>query len=129
MRDEVVKRLMEIYIDKSKGWEYNVADDDEEVEADTFWDEAEDDEELVNGEKFAIILMDELTENNLDSHIILKYPKIADWWGGVLKERKRKEDARIKREEAKRQKEEDARAKAELLSRLTPEERRLLGIK
>ena len=47
----------------------------------------------------------------------------------MLRERKRKEEAKRKREEAKRQKEEDARARELLLSRLTPEERRLLGIK
>lgn len=124
--DEMIKSLMDMYTKQSKGWAY---DDDIIVSADedNFW-ESEDIEEEVDAE-FATILMDELTANNLDSHILLKYPAIADWWGSVLKERKKKEDALRKREEAKRKREEDKHARDALLARLTPEERRLLGVK
>ena len=74
-------------------------------------------------------LMDVLVENKLDSYVLLKDSEIAEWWSGVLKERKAKEERRRKREEAKRKKQEEDRARAELLARLTPEEKRLLGIK
>jgi hypothetical protein len=73
--------------------------------------------------------MDELTANNLDSHILLKYPRIADWWGKVLTTRKKKEEKRRWVEEKKRKEEEDKRAREVLVARLTPEERRLLGVK
>jgi hypothetical protein len=88
-----------------------------------------DDTVELNFEEFAVTLMDELTENGLDSHILLKYPKIADWWGSVLKDRKKKAEAQRKREEARRKKEEDQRARDAVLARLTPEEKRLLGVK
>jgi hypothetical protein len=130
-KDEMIEHLMKIYQDKSQDWILDIdevdedrwsdfdRDSDEEIE-----DDLEDDFEGVS-----TILMDELTENNLDSHILLKYPRIADWWGGVLKQRKEKEEALRKREEARRQKEEDKRAREVLVARLTPEERRLLGVK
>ena len=121
--DEMIKSLMDMYTKQSKGWAY---DDDIIVSADedNFWET----EESVDPE-FAIILMDELTANNLDSHILLKYPQIADWWGSVLKVRKKNAEALRKREEAKRKAEEDKHARDALLARLTPEERRLLGVK
>lgn len=125
-RDKILKDLMRAYDSKNRSWEYETSNFDEEVEEDGFWavvEEEEDDKE------FATILMDELTENNLDSHVLLKYPKIADWWGSVLRERKKKAEALRKREEARRKKEEDAHARESLLARLTPEEKRLLGIK
>ena len=43
--------------------------------------------------------------------------------------RKKKADALRKREEAKRKAEEDKHARESLLARLTPEEKRLLGVK
>jgi len=122
-RDRILKDLMDIYQDKNQGWMY---DSDEEVEEDGFWEVEEDDGYTSD---FATILMDELTANNLDSHVLLKYPKIADWWGSVLRVRKKNAEALRKREEARRQKEEDKRARESLLARLTPEERRLLGVK
>jgi len=122
-KDKILKELMSVYDSKGRSWEYE--DDVVEVDVDdNFWET----EESVDPE-FATILMDELTANGLDSHILLKYPEIADWWGGVLKERKKKEEALRKREEARRKKEEDKRALDALLARLTPEERRLLGVK
>ena len=120
-KDKMLKELMGIYDSKGRSWEYE--DDVVEVN-DNFWET----EESVDPE-FAIILMDELTANNLDSHILLKYPQIADWWGSVLKVRKKNAEALRKREEAKRKAEEDKRARDALLARLTPEERRLLGVK
>lgn len=125
-KDEVVKMLMDMYEQKDRSWmyasdEYDIAVSSDE---DTYWEN----EESVNPE-FATILMDELTANGLDSHILLKYPQIADWWGSVLKVRKKNAEAKRKREEAQRKKEEDAHARESLLARLTPEERRLLGVK
>jgi hypothetical protein len=125
-KDKILRDLMGIYQDKGQGWIY-----DEEVEDNRWSDFDRDDEEEYDSHTsdIATTLMDELTENNLDSHILLKYPKIADWWGSVLKERKKKAEALRKREEARRQKEEDKRAREVLVARLTPEERRLLGVK
>jgi len=125
-KDEMIEHLMKIYQDKTKDWVYL-----SDVEEDRWSDFDRDDEEEYNSSstEYAAILMDELTANNLDSHILLKYPKIANWWGSVLKERKKKAEALRKREEARRQKEEDKRAREVLVARLTPEERRLLGVK
>jgi hypothetical protein len=128
---EMIKYLKEVYDSKSRGWEYETSDIDYEEDKWADFD-SDDEEDLEDDFEFAAVatlLMDELTANNLDSHILLKYPKIADWWGSVLRERKRKEEAKRKREEAKRKREEDERARELLLSRLSPEERRLLGIK
>ena len=125
-KDKILRDLMDMYQDKNQGWMYASDDDDEEVEEDGFWEVEEDDGYTSD---FAVILMDELTANNLNSHILLKHPKIADWWGSVLRVRKKNAEALRKREEARRQKEEDKRAREVLVARLTPEERRLLGIK
>ena len=122
-KDRILKDLMDMYQDKSQGWMY---DSEEEVEEDGFWEVEEDDSYTSD---FATILMDELTENNLDSHVLLKYPKIANWWGSVLRVRKKNAEALRKREEARRKKEEDKRAREVLVARLTLEERRLLGVK
>lgn len=126
-KSEMAKIFLDLYEEKNKKWMYASDEDDMAVADDLEWWE-EDIEEEVDAE-FATILMDELTANNLDSHILLKYPQIADWWGSVLKERNKKAEALRKREEAKRKKEEDKRARESLLARLTPEERRLLGVK
>lgn len=125
-KDEMTKYIMDLYDQKNKQWMYASDEDDitVTVDGDSFWET----EESVDPE-FATILMDELTANGLDSHILLKYPQIADWWGSVLKVRKKNAEALRKREEAKRKAEEDARARESLLARLTPEERRLLGVK
>ena len=130
-KDEMAKYIMDMYEQKNRKWMYASDEDDITVsEEDQFWDEDEEpyDEGDVDAE-FATILMDELTANGLDSHILLKYPEIADWWGGVLKERQKRAEALRKREETKRKKEEDKRARDALLARLTPEEKRLLGVK
>ena len=126
-KDKVLRELMGMYQDKSQDWVYSL----DEVEDNRWSDFDRDDEEenYSTSTEYAVILMDELTANNLDSHILLKYPKIANWWGGVLKERKKKAEALRKREETRRQKEEDKRAREVLVARLTPEERRLLGVK
>lgn len=111
-KDEILKSWTDMYNQKNRKW-MHIPDDTVEI----------------NFEEFAVTLMDELTENGLDSHILLKYPKIADWWGSVLKDRKKKAEAQRKREEARRKKEEDQRARDAVLARLTPEEKRLLGVK
>lgn len=125
-KDEMAKMIMGMYESKTKDWMYASDEDDMAVADDQWWEEEEIEEAST---EYAVILMDELTANNLDSHILLKYPEIADWWGSVLRERKKKAEAKRKKEEARRKKEEDARARESLLARLTPEERRLLGVK
>lgn len=144
-KEDVLKQWMEIYRD-SGGWELHAAEDDymdrlledlmspddETASDDDGWledweDPNEDDPE--DSEAIAIRLMDALTENNLDSYILLKDPVIAEWWGNIVKARNFQAEKKRKAEEAQRKKQEDARAREELLSRLTPEERRLLGIK
>jgi hypothetical protein len=134
-KDKMFEHLMKIYQDKSQDWVYSLDEvednrwsdfdsESEEEDADIgYWGQKEDNLE------FAVILMDELTENNLDSHILLKYPKIAKWWGKVLTTRKKEEEKRRWVEEKKRKEEEDKRARKVLIARLTPEERRLLGVK
>jgi hypothetical protein len=131
-KDKVIEHLMKIYQDKSQDWILDIDEVDEDRWSDFDRDsdeEIEEDDLEDDFEGVSTILMDELTANNLDSHILLKYPKIANWWGSVLKERKKKAEALRKREEARRQKEEDKRAREVLVARLTPEERRLLGVK
>lgn len=123
LQEKMLKQMMAAYESKSRDWEY-------EDEEDTWSDfDREDDEEYEAGTEYAVILMDELTENNLDSHILLKYPEIANWWGTVLKDRNFRAEKKRKAEEKRRKAEEDARARELLVSRLTPEERRLLRIK
>lgn len=119
---ELVRSLIDTYTTKIYGEEY-----DGEYYYDEYNHDEEDEDNYDN--EFAIILMDEITENNLDSHILLKYPQIANWWSDVLKERKRKEDAKRKVEAAKRKAEKDKHDRDSLLARLTPEEKRLLGVK
>ena len=144
-KEEKLKQWMEIYR-HSGGWELHAAEDDylerimedmlssddEAASDDDGWyDDWEDpnEDDLEDHEAIAIRLMDALTENNLDSYILLKDPVIAEWWGNIVKARNYQAEKKRKAEEAQRKKEEDERARAELLSRLTPEERRLLGIK
>lgn len=106
------------------------SDDDVEEEENDYDDwEDPNDEDPEEFEAIAIRLMDILTENKLDSYAILKDPIIAEWWGMIVKERAKKAKKLRKIEEAQRQQEEDERARQSLLARLTPEERRLLGIK
>lgn len=78
---------------------------------------------------FDEVLMDELTANDLDSYILLKYPEIAEWWGDVLKKRKKKAAEQRKKEAEQRKKDKDEQDRKSLLARLTPRERRLLGVK
>jgi hypothetical protein len=130
-KDEMIEHLMKIYQDKSQDWILDIDEVDEDRWSDFDRDSDEEIEDDLEDdfERVSTILMDELTENNLDSHILLKYPRIADWWGGVLKQRKEKEEKRRWVEEKKRKEEEDKRAREALVARLTPEERRLLGVK
>lgn len=115
---DLARTLLDAYT-KSDVWQYG----------EEYNDEYDEEDEDIYDNEFATILMDELTANNLDSHILLKYPNIANWWGDVLNERKRKEAAKRKAEAAKRKKEADEHARKSLLARLTPEEKRLLGVK
>lgn len=132
MNDEdTIKKVFDLWM-KSQGPQGSVLDDDEVEGISVYYDEEEDEYEFDwdvewtrdpdGHEAIAVRLMEALVENDLDSYIILKDPIIADWWGEILKFRKAKEDKRIKQEA-------DDRARAELLSRLTADEKRLLGIK
>lgn len=74
-------------------------------------------------------VMRELERNGIETAIILRDTEVAEWWGAVKAEERRVEAERKRKEDEKRRKEEDKRKRDELLSRLTPEEKRLLGIK
>lgn len=130
-------RLLEQVVTR-RGYIASATDDDDEEEVDQeWWDEEDEDddwdenwaEEPESHEAMAVRLMEALVENNLDSYILLKDDHIATWWGDILKYRKKKEEKRLAAEEKLRRAEEDARLKAELLSRLTADEKRVLGIK
>ena len=128
-KDRIIKDLIDMYQDKRQDWIHSLDDLEEDRWSDF---DSDSDEGIVEEDDFegvSTLLMDELTENNLDSHILLKYPRIANWWGGVLKQRKEKEEKRRWVEEKKRKEEEDKRAREVLVARLTLEERRLLGVK
>jgi len=128
-KDRIIKDLIDMYQDKRQDWIHSLDDLEDDRWSDFDSDEEDEDDLEDDFEGVSTILMDELTANNLDSHILLKYPRIADWWGGVLKQRKEKEEKRRWVEEKKRKEEEDKRAREALVARLTPEERRLLGVK
>ena len=135
-KERLTQHMIKIFQDSHGRWD-EVADDDdyefpsEEEDLGYSSDDWEDpnDEDPEEFEAIAIRLMDILTENKLDSYAILKDPIIAEWWGMIVKERAKKAEKLRKIEEARLQQEEDARARQSLLARLTPEERRLLGIK
>ena len=74
-------------------------------------------------------LMRELVANEIESHVLLKDDDIRDWWTGILKEEKRKADEAAAKEAARIKKENDKKLKEEVLSRLTADEKRVLGIK
>lgn len=74
-------------------------------------------------------LMRELVANEIESHVLLKDDDIRDWWTGILKEEARKAEEARRREEARIKREKDKQLKADVLSRLTPDEKRVLGLK
>ena len=137
-KEAMIDLMMKMYEDKTT---YQYEDEEEDdVDYDEVVDVNYDDDDYFNayGEKatrshsyrtIADKLMRELVANGLETMIMLKDDDVREWWTEVLKEEKRKADEAARKAEAKRKREEDARAKAELISRLTPEERRLLGIK
>lgn len=65
--------------------------------------------------------MDELTKNGGADFLLLKNPKLNQYWQSVLKERKRvaDEEARVAKEEALRK---------SALSKLSKAERKVLGL-
>lgn len=79
--------------------------------------ENEDGEYDENFEGFCEQLMDELVKNGLEDFVLLRNDKLRNWWGRVLK----------RREKIAKRKEDD-RKREELLSRLSDEDKRLLGI-
>lgn len=90
--------------------------------------------------RIAAEAMRELERNDLSDFVVLKDAELGKWWNAFKKQEAEEiEMARIKEEkriatktarDTRLAKEaEDARVKAELLSRLTPDEKRILGIK
>lgn len=90
--------------------------------------------------RIAVEAMRELERNNLSDFVVLKDDELSKWWNAYKKQEAEEiEMARIKEEKRIAAKEardarlekvaEDSRVKAELLSRLTPDEKRILGIK
>ena len=138
--EKLIEHMVKIYQDSNGSWTEHTDDGDISIVATLdSWDDDEEwykedwedpnDEDPEDFEAIAIRLMDLLTENKLDSYVILKDPIIAEWWGGIVKSRIAKEEKQRKIDEEKRRKAEDDHARQSLLARLTPEERRLLGLK
>lgn len=78
--------------------------------------------------RIAEAVMDELVANELEDLLIVKNLEVGEWWSGVLAARKKVAELKRQKELAMQKAEDDYRAKQELLSRLTPEEKRLLGL-
>lgn len=74
-------------------------------------------------------LMRELVANEIESHVLLKDDEIRDWWAGILREDKRRADEEAKKEAARIRRENDKKLKEAVLSRLTDDEKRVLGLK
>ena len=79
--------------------------------------------------RIAETLMRELVSNEIEAHVLLKDDNIRDWWTSILKEDKRKSDEAIRKEEIQLKKEQDKRLKSDIMSRLTDDEKRVLGLK
>jgi len=90
--------------------------------------------------RIAAEAMRELERNDLADFVVLKDAELGKWWNAYKKQEAEEiEMARIKEEKKRALKEardirlakvaEDARVKVELLSRLTPDEKRILGIR
>lgn len=90
--------------------------------------------------RIAAAAMRELERNDLSDFVVLKDAELGKWWNAYKKQEAEeiemvriKEEKRIATKEARDARlakvAEDARVKAELLSRLTPDEKRILGIK
>lgn len=133
-KEDAIKQVFERWMQARQGPQgaTGYEDDDDTFDSD-LWDETDWDEQWAEDpgdyEAMAVRLMEVLVENKLDSYILLKDTAIANWWGEVLKYRKKKEEQLRKEEAARRKQEADERARSELLSRLTADEKRLLGIK
>lgn len=79
--------------------------------------------------RIACKALTELETNEIAEVLLLKDDEVREWWT-QHKEADRKEAERVRKEAARKAKAaEDKRKKKELLDRLTPEEKRLLGIK
>lgn len=72
--------------------------------------------------RIACKALTELENNGVVEAILLRDDEVATWWG-------QHKEADRKAEEERKRKAEEARAKKAALAKLTPEERRLLGIK
>ena len=71
--------------------------------------------------RIACKAMQELEDNGIEDMLVLKDDEVRDWW---LKHKEADRKAREKREKAERR----AQVKAEALSKLSSEEREVLGI-
>lgn len=134
------RNLKTLYIDRSidsiiaNGLE---EDDDDEAWDEDDWDDNdwetedwyEDEGRGYAYESMLQVVLEELIKQGKADFLILKHDELRDWWGKVQTVERKKQEAIERRAEAKRKKDEDERAKADLLARLTPEEKRLLGIK
>jgi hypothetical protein len=72
--------------------------------------------------RIACAAMEELVRQGKEDFLVLKNPEVAEWWVAHVKA-DRAEKARVA------EKERQERVKAEALSRLTDEEKELLGLK
>lgn len=79
--------------------------------------------------RIACKAMTELESNSIAEMILLRDDEVREWWE-QHKEADRQEAERVRKEaEKKAAAAERKRKKAEVLARLTPEEKRILGIK
>lgn len=102
------------------------ADDDEESPMARFADKPK--SRHHNMDSIAVAVMKELVANGHEDLLLIKNPEVGAWWAEVVA-REKKFEAAWQEAEAKRAKADfDAHAKAELINRLTPEEKRLLGL-
>ncbi len=73
-------------------------------------------------------IMRELVGNGLEDLILIKNDEVREWWGDIVAEENRVRTANEKAEAERIKKLEDIKSLKELMSRLTPEEKRLLKI-
>lgn len=82
-----------------------------------------------NHKAIAEKVMRELARNHLEDFVILQNDDVREWWTEIIEEDKRKAAEIAAKEAAREAREEKARRKAEILSRLTDEEKKILGVK
>lgn len=84
---------------------------------------------LAKMEDMAKRIMEALDADGRADFVLLKDPEICKWWRDIKEEEKRIQAELERKQKAKEEKERLARLKTDLLNRLTPDEKKALGIK